>query len=170
MLGAACRFHDKPYAHYPHDPDSQTEMTSYWLSTLWSMSRQALWGPLGFDFWANLEPLPWAHELVDLLAEKVGMENICILTSPIKTDGCVQGKRYYIKKHFPQFEEQSLIGRPKHFCAGPTHALIDDHDGNIKRFAKAGGQTFLFPAPYNERFKEHPIPALKKWLDEQTYA
>ena len=35
------------YPHYPHDPDTQTEQTPYWLADFFGMSRAELWGPLG---------------------------------------------------------------------------------------------------------------------------
>jgi hypothetical protein len=165
MLGGFCEFHGLEYPHYPHNPDTQTEKTSYWLSKVYGRPRSELWGPLGYEFWANLKPYPWAHELIGLLAEKVGMERICILTSPITTDGCLDGKIHYIRKNFPEFSRRFLIGPAKEFCAGPGHALIDDHEGNTEPFVEAGGQAFLFPAPYNANFKEHPIPALKRWLE-----
>ena len=161
MLGGFCAFHKLTYPHYPHNPDTQPEQTDYRLSTTFGKSRAELWAPLGYEFWANLKPLPWAHELIEILAERVGMENICLLTAPTEFDGCIDGKRCYIRKHFPQFEHRTLFGLPKQFCSAPTRALIDDYEGNIKNYS---GPSFLFPAPYNTAFKQHPIAALKVWL------
>jgi len=161
MLAGFCKFHRLAYPHYPHDPDTQTEQTDYQLSTTFGKSRAELWAPLGFEFWANLKPFPWAHELIELLAERVGAENICLLTAPTEFDGCSDGKRAYIRRHFPQFEGRTLIGSAKEFCSSPTRALIDDYQGNIDKF---DGPSFLFPAPYNASFRKHPMPALKEWL------
>lgn len=164
FLGAVCKFHGKTYAGHPHDPETQTEQTSWDIEPIFQMSSHNLWEPLGYEFWLNVEPLPWCHEVISLLSDRFGEDNICLLTSPIRTDGCIDGKMAWIRKHIPQFGRRFLMGPKKQFCAAPNHCLIDDHDGNITAFKDAGGQAFLFPAPYNHRFKAHPVEALKEWL------
>lgn len=141
-------------------------MQSSWdIQPIFGLSASELWDPMGRKFWANLPPYPWAREIVQLLEDHFGTERICILTSPIRTDGCVDGKMDWIRKHFPQFRRRFLVGPAKEFCAGPRHVLVDDHSVNIENFANAGGHTFLFPAPWNSRFQEYQVPALKRWLD-----
>jgi len=165
FLGGACKFHNKPYAGHPHDPDNQVEQTSWDIEPIFQMTAPELWEPLGYEFWRDLEPLPWCHEIVALLNARFGEENICLLTSPIRTDGCIDGKMAWIRKHVPQFRRRFLIGPAKQFAASPRHCLVDDHHKNIEVFKEAGGHTFLFPAPYNRRFKEHPVKALQGWID-----
>jgi len=168
FLGGACKFHNKAYDGHPHDPENQTEQKPWNIEPVFQMSAPKLWNPLGYEFWLNLEPLPWCYEVVELLSARFGEENICLLTSPVRTKGCIEGKMDWIRKNLPQFRRRFLIGPRKEFCASPTSVLIDDHSDNIDRFIAAGGRTFLFPAPYNARFKEHPVEALKAWLDILT--
>ena len=102
--------------------------------------------------------------LLETLADKFGEDNICLLTSPILTPGCIDGKMTWIRKHLPQYSRRFLIGPAKQFCAAPRHCLVDDSITNIKAFKEADGHTFLFPAPWNSRFKEQPVQALKEWI------
>jgi 5'(3')-deoxyribonucleotidase len=165
FLGGVCRFHNKTYDGHPHNPETQTEQTPWNIEPLFEMTAPALWDPLGREFWQNLEPIPHCHEVVEILTRKFGEENICLLTSPIRTDGCIDGKMDWIRKHLPQFKRQFLIGPAKQFAASPRHCLVDDHAKNIESFRDAGGHVFMFPAPWNHRFKEHPVEALKRWID-----
>jgi len=165
FLGGACKLHNKTYEGHPHDPDNQVAQTAWNIEPIFQMSAPALWEPMGRDFWLNLEPLPWCHEIISILNKKFGEDNICLLTSPIRTAGCIDGKMDWIRKHIPQFRRQFLVGPAKQFAASPRHCLVDDHTKNIESFKDAGGHAFLFPAPYNPRFKEHPVKALQQWVD-----
>lgn len=165
FLGGACRLHDKTYVGHPHDPETQVEQTAWEIEPIFQMTAPALWEPMGREFWKNLEPLPWAREVVGLLSKKFGEDNICLLTSPIRTDGCIDGKMDWIREHLPQFRRRFLVGPAKQFCASPRHCLVDDRTTNIEGFKAVGGHGFLFPAPWNHRFREHPVQSLKKWLD-----
>ena len=164
FLGGACKFHGVTYDGLPHNPYSQTEQKPWEIEGVFGMSPHKLWNPLGRDFWANLDPLPYCHEVVELLSERFGEENICLLTSPIRTDGCIDGKMDWIRKHLPQFKRRFLVGPAKQFAASSSHVLVDDRPKNIEEFKAVGGNVFMFPAPWNRRFKEHPVTALKEWL------
>jgi 5'(3')-deoxyribonucleotidase len=157
-------FYGKKVPDYPHDPDKQTIQREWNIEPLFGMTSAQLWDPLGREFWASLQPLPWYKEVVRLLENHFGEENICLLTSPIKTAGAIEGKIDWIRSYLPQYRRRFLVGPCKEFCASPRHALVDDHSANIEKFRDTGGQTFLFPAPCNRRFKEHPVVALKEWL------
>ncbi|MGD9726515.1 MAG: hypothetical protein AB7L09_00585 [Nitrospira sp.] len=165
FLGGACRLHNKPYNGYPHDPATQIEQRPWDIEPLFEMTAPQVWDPMGREFWANLEPLPHCHEYVEILSRKFGEENICILTSPIRTDGCIDGKMDWIRRHLPQFSRRFLVGPAKQFCASPRHVLVDDHAKNIEAFRDAGGHVFMVPAPWNHRFKEYPVKALVEWVN-----
>jgi len=164
FLGGACKLHDKTYEGHPHDPENQKEQTAWNIEPIFQMTAPELWDPMGYDFWLNLEPLPWMHEVIATLSAKFGEQNICLLTSPIRTDGCIDGKMAFIRKHMPQFSRQFLVGPAKQFTASPRHCLVDDRHKNVEAFKDAGGHAFLFPAPYNHRFKERPVEALREWV------
>src|SRR5688572_7216014 len=46
----------------------------------------------GKEWWANLNPLPYADKIVDGCIERVGIENVAFLTKPVQDPGCLHGK------------------------------------------------------------------------------
>lgn len=129
------------------------------------LTPQQFWWPLGLDFWANLEPMQDAHEILELLHKYFNPDEICILSSPCLNHECVPGKLRSITKHFPQFERRFLFGPRKEFCAHPGNVLIDDGDHNVDAFEAHGGKAILVPRIWNSLFdKRH---AALEHLDEQ---
>lgn len=100
---------------------------------------------LGEGFWASLPKSPWCDQVIEIVENKFGAENVCILSSPVRNPGCLSGKYLFIEKWIPRYLERMLIGRPKSFCAGPYKILIDDHDESINEFESEGGIGILFP-------------------------
>lgn len=121
--------------------------------------------PMGLDFWASLRPTKDAHLIVRLLENHFGAENICLLTKPVPTPGCQEGKLIWIRHHFPQFLGRYLIGPSKTFCAHPGAVLIDDHEKNVDSFIAAGGQAFLMPAHWNYKSELDRLVALADYLE-----
>ena len=107
------------------------------------------WEPLSNpDFWANLDVLPDGQRLYEMLARNMGAENIGILSSGLCPGSC-DGKRAWLKKHFPQLEKTALFGTVKHMAAAPCKILVDDHDPNVEGFRAARGHAILTPRPWN---------------------
>ena len=167
FIGGVTKLHRKTYPHHPHDPATQHEQMPWDIEPIFEMSAPDLWAPLGREFWATLQPLPHFKAFLGTLEAHFGPDKICILTSPPKTDGAIDGKRDWIRKHLPDYRRRFLVGPAKEFCAGERHVLVDDHEANIAKFRDAGGHGFLVPAPWNNRFKEDPLEALKAWLSDQ---
>jgi len=165
FLGGAKELHQKLYSGHPHNPETQEHQMPWEIEPIFQMTAPALWEPMGREFWANLEPLDHCHAVVEILSKTFGEENICLLTSPIRTDGCIDGKMDWIRKHLPQFRRRFLVGPAKQFCASPRHCLVDDRTFNVEAFKGVGGHSFLFPAPWNRRFKEYPVVALRQWVN-----
>lgn len=146
------------------DSSVRTERVSYYIHEITGRDRSEIWPKLGREFWAGLEPLPWAMDVVRALENRFGKEHICLLTRPVETDGCVDGKRDWIKRYLPDYRWRALIGSAKEFCASPRRILIDDHEENCKEFREEGGHTFLFPAPWNRRFQEDAWGSVEEWI------
>jgi len=158
LTGGLMRVHNKPWPFGPENrgPDA------WYLTNTWEMSADEMWEPCGFDFWAGLQKTLEADQLYQTLCRHFGQENICFLTSPVSTAGCVEGKREWCARHYPAtpilFSASSTArftpGGPKEFLAGPERYLIDDNQDNCKRFEGAGGRAFLWPAWWNDRFEQ----------------
>lgn len=149
--GGACRLHKKedPYLH-----GANRGLWNLWEAL--GLSREEFFSPLGEEFWANLEPYPWMDLLVEMVSRAFGgSENVCLMTSPVRTAGCAEGKIRWIRKHLPGWERRFLIGPCKQFAASPSAWLVDDSDENVRKFKEWGGNTVLFPRPWNSLF-DHP--------------
>lgn len=141
-----------------HGKDAES-VTSWNFIESWGLTDSDFWTPMGYDFWANLPVYEDAEKVVDLCERAVGAEHVCLLTSPCNTLGCDDGKRAWVRKHFPQFKRRLQIGAAKEFSASPFSMLVDDHDNNVDAFKRAGGWTCLYPRPWN-RNRHLVIPPL----------
>lgn len=164
MVGGICERFGWTYPSHLTDARQRCGKTTYYLAEVFGVTRDDIWPHLGREFWAGLQPLPWWQEVLSLLEERFGEENICLLTHPIETDGAVDGKRDWVRRMLPQYANRYLIGPSKEFCASPRHVLVDDHETNIAKFRLAGGHTFLFPSPWNKRYQEDAVQAVTEWL------
>jgi len=132
------------------------------------MTKEEFWLSCTENFWSDL---PWTEEGKDILRiveDFFDKEKICLLTSPCRTKGSMEGKRRWIEKHMPNYLGQFLMGKPKHFCATHESVLIDDSDKNIKNFLEYGGNTILIPRPWNSKgyLLDHPDFSITKYLKE----
>lgn len=100
-------------------------------------------------FWADLEPYPWARDVVNWALEKT-KGNMTIVTSPDMAVSTYSQKAYWVNRHFPSLMRKLFIGPEKHLMAKPKHILIDDSDSNVEKFIKHGGIGVTFPQPWNE--------------------
>lgn len=148
FVGGACRHHGirDPY----DDPQNWGKPK---LDELAGMPKSVFFAPLGEDFWANLEPTRECFALVEMLEKHFGKEAVCIMTSPVLTHGCYEGKLCWLRKHLPQFSRRFLVGPTKEFAAGPEVTLVDDSDSNIDRFLAWGGDVIQVPRPWNRLHK-----------------
>jgi 5'(3')-deoxyribonucleotidase len=122
------------------------------MEKLWGISTNDFWAKCqGYNFWFWMEKTKEADEIVNLATAYFGVDNIAILTSPSDPDReCVEAKRDWIKKYYPQFSKRIIFGSAKEFLAGPERVLIDDRDRNVEDFRAAGGATVLVPRPWNK--------------------
>jgi 5'(3')-deoxyribonucleotidase len=165
FMRGACALHGVPYPydnlHYKGDSRS--------IEQIYGISKARFFGNMKRDFWLALEPTREAKDIVGLLEDKFGIQNLSILSSPISTNTgeCVQGKVDWLKKHFPQFNRRFLFGPVKEMAACCGTLLIDDHEPNIDRFAANGGHVFLVPRPWNRAFMDEyfVVEELREYLE-----
>lgn len=107
------------------------------------------WSVLGREFWATLN---WHRDGGLILAEvekHFGSDRIAIVTSPCLTEGCLEGKRQWIRQHIPEYERRLVFCNQKELLAAPHKVLVDDSDRNIELFRAAGGYAIRVPRPWN---------------------
>lgn len=113
------------------------------------MQPEKFWKKMGFDFWLSLDWLPDGKDILRMVEARYGAENIALCTSPCDTEGCMDGKRAWIRGHLPQYRKRFVFTQAKEVLAGQRTLLIDDCDANVDKFREAGGQTILVPRPWN---------------------
>ncbi len=121
----------------------------------------------GYDFWYELELLPWAHRLYQL-CQKYG--EVFFLTSPGKFHAGAHAKLDYLKHHFGA--TNYILTKHKYFAAAPDHILIDDMLKNIVEWEKHGGKPWHWPNQYHliddPEFLEKEFVALEETLRQMV--
>lgn len=103
----------------------------------------------GEEFWSDMKVYPWAKKL--LLDINEFNVQVYIATSPTLNPACLSGKLKKLKSLFGDNFRNYVITPQKHLLAreSRTTILIDDSLNNISKFRRYGGQTILFPQPWN---------------------
>jgi hypothetical protein len=128
----------------------------YDLGEVLGISEVEMWRRVhakGAGFWAELEPYPWAH---DLLATCRMHARTTILTSPSRDPESLAGKVRWLDRHFGDggsFRD-FLIGPDKAAAAHRGALLIDDRDSMCETFRQHGGRAIVFPQPWSSTW--HP--------------
>lgn len=137
----------------------------YAMEGLLGMTSIEFLNRLDKHFWAGLMPTVDCYDILSMCEQKFGKENICLLTKPTPTPGCLEGKLLWIREWLPEYMEQVLIGSGKHFCASRDAYLIDDHEANCEAFRAHGGNAYLLPALWNSKHNLPRIPNLQHYLE-----
>lgn len=98
----------------------------------------------GYEFWRNLELLPWAMELWDEI-NSLGKE-VFIVSASGKFHAGAHAKLDYILEKLNT--RKYVLTKYKYLCANPQSILIDDFYRNVKEFQKAGGIAYEWPNQY----------------------
>ncbi len=108
------------------------------------------WQSIDRNFWATVPKSRECDSLLSACENLVGVENVCILSSPTRDPDSLAGKLEWIHAFLPKrFHRQFLIGPRKYFCARHDSLLIDDSARNVDGFLDAGGNAILMPRPWN---------------------
>lgn len=123
--------------------------------TIWAyyrehMTEDQFWEKVGDDerFWNEIEPYPWAAQLV-AMCQEYGKVYFC--SSPCLDPKSASAKIEWLRHHgfMGQRRNDYILTSHKGLLGNPSRVLIDDGDHNIEAFRKSGGQTILFPQPWN---------------------
>ena len=121
----------------------------------------------GDKFWEDLEPMPWANQLVQIVEEY--SSKWIALSGPMFCHTSHSGKIKWLRNHIhPTFDEFILTGN-KHLLAAPGRILIDDKPSAVRRFVGYGGISILFPSYGNSNRdvlleEGDPLEYVEGWL------
>jgi len=110
---------------------------------------------LGAKFWRELEPTPFANELVSL-CRKAG--EVVIATSPSNDPAATAGKIAWLQQRFGKRFRDFVVSPRKELLAAPGRLLVDDTPKHVDAFRVAGGQAVLLPTWHNGELAEGGDP------------
>lgn len=116
------------------------------------------------EYWSRIPRKLWAdtrlsenfHDILNFCDDKVGLENVLIVTSPTKCPECMAGKFEWIERNLPsQLHRQwSITPRKWEYGRDSEGVLIDDLPANCRKFVtpthgERRGHTIVVPRPWN---------------------
>ena len=90
------------------------------------------------EFWSKMTWMSDGKELWNYVKNL----NVKICSTPIDTNTCINGKKYWCKVNLGA-QITVILTATKEDYASPTHILIDDREKNINKWAKASGIGIL---------------------------
>ena len=108
-------------------------------------TREMFWRSLPEWFWAELDPMPYMQELLDLIGDDF------MVYTMARHENIAHGKIAWLKRHLPEAYDQGryLIGGGHKERLAKGNLLIDDNELYCEEFVKYGGRAILVPAQYN---------------------
>jgi len=120
----------------------------------WGLTEEQFWARIdgqGEDFWTFMQPMSDYQEIYQMCSYFA--DEVVILTSPPRAHWAWSGRVKWIQRMFggPAFRDFSLTPSGlKHLFAAPGRLLLDDSTPNVDQFKAAGGDSLLWPQPWNE--------------------
>lgn len=156
-----------PYIDDPHN------WGRYNLCAMANQSREIFWDAMSAQDWADLDPLPWFRQIVDICMryEESGQFTVRFLTAPIMHANCYAGKFMWTEKYFPNMLERLIIGRNKQDIVGHSDIIIDDSVTTYEYFKQVGKESsmILFPSMLNYMF-DMAIDFTEDFTKHKTYS
>lgn len=142
FISAAFSAHGQRYdaASYPRGQFQCENILGVTTNEFW---RRIDFG--GESFWENLDPYPWA---MDLVKELRGIDRVVISTSPSRSPASYSGKRRWLQK-MGLCHIDAMFGAQKWLMSKPGRTLIDDAEHNRIVWEQEGGRVILVPQPWN---------------------
>lgn len=108
-------------------------------------------------FWYNLDPYPWADELVEIVSCMFrGRVFLCTSAGRPGSDFfnlAVIGKALWVDRHYPHLAERLIFAFEKWPLAGCNRILVDDSEMHVERFQENKGIGVLFPQWWNSEWQ-----------------
>jgi len=100
-------------------------------------------------FWSGLPVYSWAHQLLEELRD---IGHVIFCSAPVPASNCIEEKIDWLKKHtfIDDHSRDYVFTAHKWLFAGCGAILIDDGDHNHEAFLEHGGESILFPQPWNQ--------------------
>ncbi len=120
------------------------------------ITNEQFWEPinaLGYDFWANLQPLPWMEEVLEIVWSVT--DDWAIVSSPSRDPQCLAGKLASLQAYFGNDFDRFIPTSRKHLFAQKGVLLLDDREENCTCFSydedgrATGGLALVFPSRGN---------------------
>jgi len=101
--------------------------------------------------WRDMHLTKEAPRLIELLKSYGLYDRAIIVSSTFLRPHILEGRMYWLQKHFPDFVNQDrvIFIKDKWRLASKTQILIDDYSKNVYNFRRAGGWAITFPRPWN---------------------
>ncbi len=154
------------------------EPGEYDLARPMGLTEDEFWTPIhaaGERFWLELEPLPWAKKVIELverlafIGSASGNDNWWIVTAPTQDASSYSGKMKWLQ-WFRGIDCNSrvIFTADKHLLAQRRTLLIDDRQETVDKFLKAGGDAVIFPTRHNKLYyyADDPVTYLSELLED----
>lgn len=134
---------------YMLTPESYVGHFGFNMASAYGITDVEFWNLIDRDnFWAGLQPLPHAAQLIGAL-QATGLP-IYISSSPSQGHDCVPAKICWLRTHFDLRLKDCMFGSAKHLMARPGALLIDDLPMNCNTFVTEGGSAVCVPSNWNK--------------------
>ena len=109
------------------------------------------------SFWENLEWMDDGRDILRVVTETFGCENICLLTKMMPNVESASGKMRWIQNNLPLYSNQVILATlevSKSLLAQPDTLLIEDCDKDFNEFVAVGGHGILVPRLWNRLYSQ----------------
>ena len=123
------------------------------------------------SFWDNLEWMDEVRDILRMVTETFGCENIYLLTKIMPNVGSASGKMKWIQNNLPLYSNQVILVThevSKSLLAQSDTLIIEDNDKNFNEFVAMGGHGILVPRPWNTLYSQadKALQVVKSKLEE----
>jgi 5'(3')-deoxyribonucleotidase len=123
--------------------------TGYWVHDFLGVPEATLRKTIeerGISFWRNLTPYDHFYPLLRGLQL---CTDLYFCSSPGSWRHAAEGKREWVRHYAPDMLSRLILIDTKELLGQPGRCLIDDYEVHLNEFEKTGGNSMLFPAPWN---------------------